>query len=119
MAKAGVTVKARKETHLKELRFISTSSTTSKQEAQLGKKPDSLNVLEQVAPSNRRQSLLSLNRAGDVVVRNINVGRDIGRVERLDTELGLALVLLCDRNRVGGRLSVHGSKGGVGHVGGV
>jgi len=84
-----------------------------------GEERNPLNVLEQVAPSNRRQSLLSLNRAGDVVVRNINVGRDIGRVERLDTELGLALVLLCDRNRVGGRLSVHGSKGGVGHVGGV
>lgn len=80
---------------------------------------DSLNVLEQVAPSNRRQSLLSLNRSGDVVVRDINVGRDIGRVERLDTKLGLALVLLCDRNRVGRRLSVHSSKGGIGHVGGV
>jgi hypothetical protein len=37
------------------------------------KKPNSLNVLEQVAPSDRRQSLLSLNRAGDIVVGDINV----------------------------------------------
>lgn len=69
-----------------------------------------------VGHRDRRQTLLGLNRPGDIVVRDVEIRRDVRRLKRLYAELGLALLLLRDRDGVGRRLSVHGCESSVGHL---
>lgn len=75
-----------------------------------------LDVLVPVSHRNRRQTLLGLDRPGDIVVGDVKIRRDVRRLEGLYAELGLALLLLRDRDGVGRRLSVHGCESSVGHL---
>lgn len=113
MVRAGVIVKARKDTHL-EARNAHINMTTRRVIKRGGL--NSLDVLVPVGHRNRRQTLLGLDRPGDIVVGDVEIRRDVRRLEGLHAELGLALLLLRDRDGVGRRLSVHGCESSVGHL---
>jgi hypothetical protein len=81
-----------------------------------GREENILNVLVQVLQGNGRQPLLSLEHVSNIVLRDVQVRRDIRRLELLDSELGLALLRLGNGDRVGRGRTVEGGEGSVGHL---
>jgi hypothetical protein len=81
-----------------------------------GREENILNVLVQVLQGNGRQPLLGLQHVSDIVLRDVQVRRDIRWLELLDSELGLALLRLGNGDRVGRGRTVEGGEGSVGHL---